>query len=94
MVKNTKAKGRRNEHRSMAIFRKAGYRVHRNGASLGEWDFIAIGPVDAVLVQVKTRDWPGSAEREAFREYQAPGNFRKLLHRWKDHAHLPDEQEP
>jgi len=53
---NAKAKGRRNEHRSMALLEAAGYRCTRSASSLGEWDIIGIGRADVVLVQVKTRD--------------------------------------
>jgi hypothetical protein len=31
---------------------------------LGAWDIIGVGSTDFALVQVKTRDWPGSAETE------------------------------
>jgi len=61
---NAKRKGSRNEHRSIAILEAAGYRCTRSATSLGEWDIIAIGSTDMVVVQVKTRDWPGSAEME------------------------------
>lgn len=51
-----KRKGTRNEHRSIVLLEHAGYRCSRSAASLGVWDIIGIGPVDVVLVQVKTRD--------------------------------------
>ena len=35
---NSKAKGSRNEHRSMALLEAAGYRCTRAAASLGAWD--------------------------------------------------------
>ena len=69
---NAKAKGTRNEHRSMRLPEAAGYRCTRSAASLGEWDLIGIGSRDVVLVQVKTRDWPGSVEMETLREFTAP----------------------
>jgi Holliday junction resolvase-like predicted endonuclease len=53
---NAKAKGKRNEHRSMALLEAAGYRCTQSAGSLGEWDIIGTGPTDMVLVQVKTRD--------------------------------------
>ena len=40
---NAKAKGTRNEHRSMRLLEAAGYRCTRSAASLGEWDIIGIG---------------------------------------------------
>ena len=54
-----KRKGTRNEHRTMALLESAGYHCTRSGGSLGVFDVIGIGSSDIVLVQVKTRDWPG-----------------------------------
>jgi Holliday junction resolvase-like predicted endonuclease len=90
---NTKRKGTRNEHRSMALLEAAGYRCTRSAASLGEWDIVGIGTTDIVLVQVRTRDWPSLLERAALAEFQAPPNARKLLHRWKPRGRWPDQQE-
>jgi Holliday junction resolvase-like predicted endonuclease len=90
---NAKAKGTRNEHRSIAILEAAGYRCTRSAASLGDWDIVGIGSTDVVLVQVRTRDWPGLLERAALREFQVPPNCRKLLHRWRPRAKMPDLQE-
>lgn len=93
MIKNCKQKGTRNEHRSIAILEAAGYRCTRAAASLGEWDIIGIGSTDIVLVQVKTRDWPGAAETEMLKLFVAPTNARKLLHRWRDRQRTPDVRE-
>jgi hypothetical protein len=90
---NAKRKGNRNEHRRIALLEAAGYRCSRSAASLGEWDIIAIGPVDVVLVQVKTRDFPGSAEMERLKQFPAPANCRKLVHRWRDGKRHPDIRE-
>ena len=90
---NTKAKGNRNEHRSMAVLETAGYACTRAAASLGAWDIIGIGSTDVVLCQVKTRDWPGAAEMEALKLFAAPANARKLVHRWRDRQRLPDVRE-
>jgi Holliday junction resolvase len=87
---NRKAKGTRNEHRSISILEAAGYRCTRSAASLGEWDVIGVGPTDTVLVQVKTRDWPGSVEMETLKIFPAPANCRKLVHRWRHRARVPD----
>ena len=59
-------------------------------ASLGEWDIIGICSADVVLLQVKTRDWPGSVEMEQLRLFPAPTNCRKLVHRWRDRQSVPD----
>lgn len=93
MIRNCKAKGTRNEHRSMAILEAAGYRVTRAAASLGEWDLVGIGSTDVVLVQVKTRDWPGSVEMETLKLFPAPPNARKLVHRWRHRQRQPDVRE-
>lgn len=90
---NRKAKGTRNEHRSKAILEAAGYTVCRAAASLGMWDLIGLSSHDVVLVQVKTRDWPGSVEMETLTTFIAPPNTRKLLHRWRDRQRTPDVRE-
>ena len=92
-MRNAKRKGTRNEHRSKAILEAAGYAVCRAAASLGVWDLVAIGSADVVLVQVKTRDWPGTVEMETLRSFPAPQNARKLVHRWRDRQRLPDVRE-
>jgi hypothetical protein len=90
---NAKAKGNRNEHRSIALLEAAGYRCTRSAGSLGEWDIVGIGSTDVVLCQVKTRDWPGTAEMETLKLFPAPANCRKLVHRWRDRQRLPDVRE-
>ncbi len=90
---NAKCKGTRNEHRTMTLLEGAGYRCTRSGASLGAFDVIGVGSADVVLVQVKTRDWPGSVEMEQLRLFTCPSNCRKLIHRWRDRVRLPDTKE-
>lgn len=90
---NAKAKGTRNEHRSIWLLEAAGYACTRAAASLGAFDIIGIGSKDVVLVQVKTRDWPGAVEMETLREFPVPPNARKLVHRWRDRERLPDVKE-
>jgi len=90
---NRKGKGTRNEHRSIAVLEAAGYACTRAAASLGVWDIIGIGSADIVLVQVKTRDWPGAVEMETLKLFSAPGSCRKLVHRWRDRQRTPDVRE-
>jgi hypothetical protein len=90
---NAKAKGTRNEHRSIQILESAGYQCTRAAGSLGAWDIIAIGSTDVVLCQVKTRDWPGSVEMETLRAFPIPPNAQKLVHRWRDRQRTPDVRE-
>jgi hypothetical protein len=89
-MKNAKRKGTRNEHRSMKLLEASGYSVTRAAASLGTWDIIGVSATDVVLVQCKTRDWPGTAEMETLRDFPAPPNARKLVHRWRDRQRVPD----
>lgn len=92
-VKNCKAKGTKREHRTMQLLESLGYRCTRAAASLGAWDVIGIGTTDVVLVQVKSRDWPGSVEMETLCNFAVPANVRRLIHRWRDHARTPDVRE-
>lgn len=87
---NAKAKGSRNERRSMRLLEAAGYTCMKAGGSLGVFDVIAIGAADFVLVQVKSNAWPGSIEMETLRLFRVPPNARKLVHRWRDRQRLPD----
>jgi Holliday junction resolvase len=90
---NAKAKGTRNEHRSMQLLETAGYSCTRAAASLGAWDVVAIGSQDVILLQIKTRDWPGSVEMETLKNFPCPPNCKKLVHRWRDRQRLPDVRE-
>ncbi len=90
---NAKAKGTRNEHRTMELLESAGYSCTRAAASLGIFDVIGVSATDVVLVQVKSNCWPGSVEMEALELFAAPPNARKLVHRWRDRQRLPDVKE-
>jgi Holliday junction resolvase-like predicted endonuclease len=90
---NRKAKGSRNEHRSMKLLEASGYRCTRSAASLGEWDIIGVSADGFVLVQVKTRDFPDAEEMETLQSFRCPPNCRKLVHRWRDRQRLPDVRE-
>ena len=90
---NAKRKGTRNEHRTIEILEAAGYVCSRAAGSLGVWDVFGVSSADVVLVQVKTRDWPGSVEMEVLRGFQSPPNCRKLIHRWRDRERVPDVKE-
>ena len=90
---NAKRKGTVREHRSIVLLEAAGYRCTRAAASLGAWDIIGVGSTAVVLVQVKSRDWPGTAEMKALREFPCPSNCRKFVHRWRDRQRAPDVKE-
>jgi predicted RNA binding protein YcfA (HicA-like mRNA interferase family) len=92
-VNSRYVKGRRLEYRSMKLLESAGYQCFRMAGSHGEFDLVAIGAADIVLVQAKGTNWPGAAEMEALRAFRCPGNCRKLIHRWRDRQRLPDVRE-
>jgi hypothetical protein len=58
--------------------------------SHGLFDLIGISVTDIVLVQVKSRDWPSCAEREAITAFSAPWPCRKLIYRYRDGQRQPD----
>lgn len=76
----------------MQLFEKEGYRCTRSGASLGEFDFIGIRKEDIILVQVKTRDWPGTKEMQAIQDFPAPEICHKIVQRWKPRQRQPDQK--
>jgi hypothetical protein len=41
----------------------------------------------------KSNVWPRAAEMEAIRQFPAPSNARKLIHRWRDRRPEPDVKE-
>ena len=90
---NAKAKGTRNEHRSMALYERRGYTTVRAGASLGTWDWVGWNEREFIFCQVKTSRWPGTAEMETIKEAVVPPNGRKLVHRWMPRQREPDEKE-
>jgi hypothetical protein len=90
---NRKAKGNRNEHKSIKLLEAAGYACTRAAASLGVFDIVGIGSTDVVLLQVKSNEWPRSAEMEAITLFPAPQICRKIVHRWRDRQRLPDVRE-
>ena len=57
------------------------------------FDIVGIGSADVVLVQVKTRDWPGAEEMETLQEFRCPAKCRRLVHRWRGRQRLPDVKE-
>lgn len=90
---NTAHKGRRAEHKSMGMLQAEGYRCIRSAASKGEWDLVAVRAKDIALVQVKVRDWPDLVEMVRLEKFPCPPGTRKLVHRWRDRARVPDVRE-
>lgn len=90
---NAKRKGNRNEYKTIRLLEAAGYACTHAAASLDVFDIIGVGSTDIILCQVKSNEWPGSVEMEAIKNFPAPPNSRKLVHRWRDRVSLPDVQE-
>lgn len=90
---NTAAKGRRNEQKTMDMLISLGYQVTSARASKGVFDVWACSSSEILLIQVKSNEWPGSVEMEQIQMFTAPPNARKLVHRWRDRANLPDVRE-
>ncbi|MBI3425030.1 MAG: hypothetical protein HY011_19005 [Acidobacteria bacterium] len=89
---NAKAKGNRNEYKTIRMLEAAGYQCTRAAASLGAFDVIAVGPADVLLVQVKSNAWPRAVELAALAAFPCPPNCRKEIHRWRDRQPQPDVQ--
>ena len=60
---------------------------------LGVWDIIGDGSTDFALVQVKTRDWPGSVETEKPETVSGTAQLPEAVHRWRDRQRNPDMKE-
>lgn len=93
---NTKAKGNRNEYKSIKYMEKLGGRSIRSAASLGEWDIISITANNVYLIQVKSNNRPSRLEMEAMKKFKGIrcshcGNLIsiKQLHQWKDYKREP-----
>lgn len=90
---NKKAKGSRRERQTIELLQAQGYACTKSGGSLGVFDVIAIGARDMLLVQCKSNRWPSSVEMASIEDFKAPANCRKLIHRWRDRASIPDVRE-
>ena len=96
MLKNSKAKGSRNEKKTITYFEKRGYWCIKAGGSLGVWDVVGVGRepgTGGVLVQVKSNGWPGTVEMTTLREFKCDPTFKRLVHRWDDFAREPKVRE-
>ncbi|MBA4121337.1 MAG: hypothetical protein H0X72_02590 [Acidobacteria bacterium] len=86
---NKKAKGNRNEYKTMRLLESVGYECFRMAASKGAFDVIAVSPSDVLLIQVKSNRFPSSLEMETIKAFECPINARKLIHVWQDRKRLP-----
>jgi len=58
-----------------------GYRYMRSATSHGIWDLIAIGLKEIVPCQVKTGDWPGTADSDALETVRGAAEGAQVIHR-------------
>ncbi len=86
---NCKAKGNRNEYKTMRLLESLGYACTRAAASLGVFDIIGVSATDVLLVQVKSNRMPSACELETIKLFACPPNARKLIHIWQDRRRLP-----
>jgi hypothetical protein len=89
--------GRKQEPRTDQSFATGPERVYSPRIDANGWGRArgcpGIGSTDIVLVQVKTRDFPGAVEMEILRNFRCPPNCRRLIHRWRDRQRVPDVRE-
>lgn len=86
---NSKAKGNRNELKTVHLLKSIGYTCTKSGGSLGIWDVIALHPTHMRLIQVKSNDPPGPAEREKLMLHRAPMGASKEIWIWVDRESRP-----
>jgi len=104
VLKNAKAKGNRQEHRTIKIlYEEQGYFCTRAAASLGIFDIIGVGRPGCIMVQVKSNRWPPGPEMRELtdfaknhmpdipdKEYINAGLFKIEIWRWRDRVNKPD----
>lgn len=86
---NKKAKGNRNEYKTMRLLESIGYEYFRMAASKGAFDVIAVSPSDVLLIQVKSNRLPSAFEMETIKAFACPANAQKMIHVWHDRKRLP-----
>ena len=73
---NCKAKGNRNEYKTMRLLEAVGYECFRMAASKGAFDVTAVSPSDVLLIQVKSNRLPSAFEMETIKAFECPPNVR------------------
>ena len=91
---NTARKGARNEHKTLAHLRAAGYECIRAPASRGLFDVWAVdstGPVNIVrYIQVKSNTWVHGDERKRMEKFAVNNPAASVeMWRWDDYARAP-----
>lgn len=86
---NKKAKGNRNEYKTMRMLEAIGYVCFRMAGSIGVFDVIAVSATDILFVQVKSNRMPSRSELDAIEGFICPLPARKMIHVWKDRDSIP-----
>jgi Holliday junction resolvase len=86
---NRKAKGNRNEYKSMRLLEAIGYICFRMAGSFGIFDLIAVSPTDILFIQVKSNRMPSRAELNTIKSFACPFSTRKIIHVWQDRNSTP-----
>src|SRR4029453_7694808 len=73
---------------SLDHLEREGYAPTR--VSLPLFDVAGVGPFDVLLCRVVYGAWPPAETLQEIERFPAPGNCRKLVHRWKAGATHPD----
>lgn len=90
-MKNAKAKGSRNERRTIKLLESQGYYCTKSGGSLGMWDIIAFNRNHIRLIQSKTNRPPPKCEMDTMSSFSIyPPGTTKELWIWKDHQRSPE----
>ncbi len=76
------------ERRSVKALESCGYECLRL-TGRDRWNILALSQTDAILVKV-ARDAPTPEETEDLKSLRCPENCRKIIHRWRRRARLPD----
>jgi Holliday junction resolvase len=93
-VLNAKRKGSRTERRARdLLYRWGALRVVKSGASLGEFDLLALFPGELICIQVKTNRWPSPVEMARIKDFPRLTYLKKLVFRYRDRVREPDVRE-
>jgi len=88
---NARAKGARRERQARDLLYQWGaLRVVKSGASLGEFDLLALFPGELVAVQVKANRWPSAEEVAKMQAFPCLSYLKKLIFRYRDRQPAPD----
>jgi hypothetical protein len=88
---NTKAKGRRNDQRTIRYLAQFGFlRLMVSAASKGEFDTMSYNANAVIFVQNKTNKLPDREELIQLMNTKTPNCSLRFLFVWHDHARHPE----